>query len=69
MILDEYDEAIYRESFIMAQSVHDFLQRQSTQKMIDLGLLDEDVVQRLVETNDRMWMIRTQRVAEARRGK
>lgn len=63
-VLDEHDEAFYSEAFVMADAVRRFLGRRSTQQM--LPLLDEDVVRSLVESSDRMWLIRTQRVAVAR---
>jgi len=60
--LDEHDEAFYMEAFVLADAVRRFLARRSTQKVIDAGLLDEDVVQHLTQSSDRMFLIRTQRV-------
>lgn len=64
--LDEHDLAVYHEAFLMADAVRRFLARRQTQLVIDAGLLDEDVVRYLVESNDRMWLIRTQRIAATR---
>lgn len=64
--LDEHDLAVYGEAFLMAEAVRRFLRRRSTQMLIDAGLLDQDVVRDLVDSNDRMWLIRTQRRAAAR---
>lgn len=66
VLLDEHDLAVYGEAFRMADAVRRFLVRRQTQLVIDAGLLDEDVVRDLVESNDRMWLIRTQRSAAAR---
>lgn len=65
-VLDEHDLAVYTEAFLLAGAVQRFLRRISTQKIIDAGLLDEDVVRDLVESNDRMWVARTQRSSAAR---
>lgn len=64
--LDEHDRALYSEAFLLAEAVRRFLARRSTQRLIDAGLLDKDVVGPLVESADRMWSIRTQRVGAAR---
>lgn len=64
--LDEHDLAVYHEAFLMADAVRRFLRRRQTQLVIDAGLLDEDVVRDLVDSNDRMWLIRTQRAGAAR---
>lgn len=66
-ILDEHDQAVYGEAFMMADAVRRFLARIQTQKVIAAGLLDDDVVRDLVDSNDRMFLIRTQRISEARR--
>ena len=65
-VLDEHDEAVYREAFQLADAVHRFLDRVSTQRVIDAGLLDADVITDLVAASDRMWLARTQRVSVAR---
>ncbi len=65
-VLDEHDEAVYAEAYIMAEAVRRFLRRHRTQKVIDAGLLDDDVVRDLVASSDRMWLIRTQRISAAR---
>jgi hypothetical protein len=64
--LDAHDEALYAEAFLLAQAVHVFLARKSTQRVIDAGVLDDDVVRELTEANDRMWLVRTQRIGAAR---
>jgi len=64
--LDEHDQALYSEAFRLAEAVRLFLARNTTQRVIDAGLLDDDVVTSLVESADRMWSIRTQRVGAAR---
>jgi len=68
MNLDEHDQALYSEAFRLAEAVRLFLARRTTQRVIDAGLLDADVVTPLVESADRMWSIRTQRVGAAREG-
>ncbi len=65
--LDEHDEAVYAEAFVMAEAVRRFLARMTTQRVIDASLLDADVVTELIESADRMWSIRTQRTGAARR--
>ena len=65
-VLDEHDEAVYAEAFWLADAVRRFLDRASTQRLIDAGLLDADVITDLVNANDRMWLARTQRVSVAR---
>jgi hypothetical protein len=67
--LDPADEAVYAEAFRLAAAVHDFLNRMSTQRVIDAGLLDRDVVDELVRANDRMFLARTDRISRARRPK
>jgi len=64
--MDEHDRALYSQAFVLAEAVRRFLERRSTQRAIDAGLLDDDVVGPLVESADRMWLIRTQRVGAAR---
>ena len=64
--MDEHDEAVYAEAFRMAEAVRLFLARRTTQQVIDAGLLDDDVVTGLVESADRIWSIRTQRVGSVR---
>jgi uncharacterized PurR-regulated membrane protein YhhQ (DUF165 family) len=64
--LDEHDAAFYQEAFILADAVRRFLGRVQTRKVIDAGLLDTDVVTALVESADRIWLIRTQRASAAR---
>lgn len=64
--LDAHDRAFYDEAFVLAEAVRRFLARGSTQRAWDAGLLDDDVVRPLVESADRMWLIRTQRVGAAR---
>lgn len=68
-VLDEHDEAVYVEAFRLADAVRRFLDRASTQRLIDAGLLDADVITDLVNANDRMWLARTQRVSAARRNR
>jgi hypothetical protein len=58
---------VYTEAFRMAGAVERFLRRVRTQQVIAGGLLDEDVVRALIESNDRMFLYRTQRISEARR--
>lgn len=60
-VLDEHDEAVYVEAFRLADAARRLLDRISTQRLIDAGLLDSDVVTDLVNANDRMWLARTQR--------
>lgn len=65
-VLDEHDDAFYREAFTLAEAVRRFLGRVQTQKVIAAGLLDDDVTASLVESADRIWLIRTQRVSAVR---
>lgn len=65
-VLDDHDHAFYTEAFILADAVRRFLVRVQTRRVIDAGMLDEDVVNDLVSSADRIWLIRTQRVAAAR---
>lgn len=65
--MDEHDQAFCHEAFVLADVVHRFLNRISTQRLADAGLLDADAFRDLVESNDRMWLIRTQRVGAARK--
>lgn len=65
-VLDEHDEAVYAEAFWLADAVRRFLDRASTQRVIDAGLLDADVITDLVAASDRMWLARAQRVSVAR---
>lgn len=64
--LDEHDWAFYGEAFVLADAVRRFLARRQTQLVIDAKLLDDDVVRHLTESADRIWLIRTQRIAAAR---
>lgn len=64
--LDDHDEAFFTEAFVLAAIVHQLLMRHSTHRVIEAGLLDEQLVKELVESNDRMWLIRTQRMGAAR---
>lgn len=64
--LDDHDEAFYREAFTLAETVRRFLRRRTTQRVIDAGMLDDDVTGELVESADRIWLIRTQRIGAAR---
>lgn len=66
--LDAHDRAFHDEAFLLAEAVRRFLARRSTRQAWDAGLLDDDVVRPLVESADRMWLIRTQRVGAARSG-
>lgn len=65
-VLDDNDEAVWAQTFLLADAVRRFLARRQTQKIIDAGLLDADVVKDLVDANDRMWLARTDRITEAR---
>lgn len=65
-LLNEHDYAFYVEAFTLAQAVQRFLRRVRTQRVIDAGMLDADVVAELVESADRIDLIRTQRVQHAR---
>lgn len=67
VVLDEWDQVVYAEAFRMAGAVHRFLARYSTHRVIDAGLLDEDVVRDLVASNDRMYLARVDRVTVARK--
>lgn len=64
--LDEYDDAVYREAFVLADAVRRFLARRQTEKVIAAGLLDDDVIRALAESSGRMQQARLARVGQAR---
>jgi len=66
--LDAHDMAVYHEAFVLAEAVRRFLGRRTTQRVMDWKLLDADVTKDLIESSDRMWLIRTQRISAARAG-
>ena len=63
LVLDEYDQAFYAEAFVLAECVRRFLNRLSTQRVINEGLLDADVVDPLIAVADSVWLIRTGRTS------
>ena len=65
-VLDDHDEAFMAEAFRMAQAVNSFCQRISFRHAVEAGIIDADEANDLIESNDRMWLIRTQRIAAAR---
>lgn len=64
--LDPYDEAVWAETFPLADAVRRFLTRASTQRLIRYGFLDQDVTEALIEADQRMSIARAERIAAAR---
>jgi hypothetical protein len=64
---DVHDGVLAVTGLLLAEAVRRFLARMSTQRVIDAGLLDDDVVRDLIEASDRMWLVRVQRLQAARR--